>query len=227
MFKRIFCVLALCIVALLGASFDTRPVTQRAHAATLHIAQRTDYGTGYCSGTAIGPHAVLTATHCELPTDQLAIQELHDVTQILGRLRDDHDHTIYLVSAEFKDYASVNESDALEQTEPVFLFGNPGDWHDIYRKGYVAGVLDEDEVLFELPVFHGDSGSGVFDEAGQLVAVISGQEYQQKNPQDFIRMTFVFRLHFTDAQLSQARSFKPWTTSFSRRSKATTTVSTT
>src|SRR5438067_2487145 len=138
------------ITLLLSLIVSVSPV-QKAHDATRHTAQRTSLMRDMCSATVVGPYALLTATHCELPDDTLAIQEGDVVTQILGRIRDGADHTIYLVSDKFDTSAEINEHDPLAQGEDVFVFGNPGDWHDIYRRGYVAGLLD-DQVLFDFPV---------------------------------------------------------------------------
>lgn len=193
----------------LGVSVPTTTPVQKAHAATLHIAQATATGGDLCSATAIGPHALLTASHCEMPDDELLIQEGSIDTQIVGRLRDGSDHTIYLVTATFENYALVNQSDRLEQSEEVFLFGNPGDWHDIYRRGYVAGRY-RNEILFDFPVFHGDSGAAVFNASGEIVGVLTGQQRQQTDDEsDNIKLAFSFRLSFSDAQLAQAKSFTP------------------
>jgi V8-like Glu-specific endopeptidase len=195
------------ITLLLSLIVSVSPV-QKAHDATRHTAQRTSLMRDMCSATVVGPYALLTATHCELPDDALAIQEGDVLTHILGRIRDGADHTIYLVADKFDTAAEINQHDALSQGEDVFVFGNPGDWHDIYRRGYVAGLIDN-EIAFELPVYHGDSGAGIFNSQGQLVGVLTGVEGQKSDDGQSIGLAFSFKLQFTDTQLEQAKSFVP------------------
>ncbi|WP_325468917.1 trypsin-like peptidase domain-containing protein [Luteibacter sp.] len=58
----------------------------------------------------------------------------------------------------------------------VFLWGQPAFLNFMYREGHVAGH-DEKEgkvtTIYDVNGFYGDSGSGVFGEDGQVVAVTS------------------------------------------------------
>lgn len=151
------------------------------HASTFHIAQQTLTGGGMCSATAIGPHALLTATHCEEPSDTLYVEEIEDALHIQSRIRDENDHTIFIVDAEFTDFVSVKLNDDFDQGEELFYFGNPGKFHDLYRRGYVSGSYDSSsvfnqrplEILFDFNGWFGDSGAGIFNKDGQVIAVVS------------------------------------------------------
>src|SRR5713226_3523673 len=73
-----------------------------------HIVQETLANRDSCSATAIGPHALLTATHCELGSDELQIDGLS--AHISKKLRDGNDHTIYIFSdTTFPTYLPVSE----------------------------------------------------------------------------------------------------------------------
>ena len=60
-------VLALLILVSPSTAAQVPTVMQDAHRTTHVISTRTILGGNRCSGTAIGPHALLTASHCEQP----------------------------------------------------------------------------------------------------------------------------------------------------------------
>lgn len=182
---------------------------------------------GGCSATAVGPHALLTATHCATASRAISVDD-HD-TDILGTIGDGLDHMIILVGATYADYTDVNEVKLVEGNE-IFIFGNPGSFKDMYRKGYVSGFKtpeipqtplealrqplqhhgnDGIQVTFlDLNGFFGDSGSGVFSPDGKVVGVtsfITGDDangYSQK-------YMGTYELRFSPEQLKQARDFAP------------------
>jgi S1-C subfamily serine protease len=51
-------------------------------------------------------------------------------------------------------------------------FGNPEGVPDIYREGVIVSVMS-DGIVIDATICHGDSGAGVFDDAGELVGVVS------------------------------------------------------
>ena len=188
---------------------------QTAHNSSKHTAQISITGGAYCSATAIGPHALLTASHCEQPTDELAIQGVDKTATIVSKIRDGQDHTIYLLSGvTFDSYATVDTNHKFYQGEPVYMFGNPGELSDVYRTGYYAAshdpstVLDQAplENLFELPVWHGDSGAAVFDANGDIVEVVSGMESSVPEGTGPL-FTFTYGLKFKQSDLNKAQLF--------------------
>lgn len=124
------------------------------------------FADGTCSGTAIGPHAVLTATHCFGDANV----KLSGLTVKL-RLDDGNDHTLLVVTQAFRAHAELAPMPGAGAE--VHISGNPGDLRGIYASGTVAGGLDGDTLL-NLPIYYGDSGAAVLDDAGRIVGVISG-----------------------------------------------------
>lgn len=216
---------SLLLVALLSMPSCASPI-EAAHKASLHIAQQTVLTADQCSAVAIGPHAIMTASHCELPSDTLYIQNVDGANdndiKIVDRIRDDNDHTIYLLkNVQFDTYVSVDLKDKLEQGEDVFMFGNPGEWADQLRKGYITGVLQDeslaamfgggspDEVLLDIKAWHGDSGAAIYNSKGDVILVLTGSEFQSRpdDQKDSIRLTFGFKLAFKADDLARAISF--------------------
>lgn len=141
---------------------------ERAHQSTLRLTM----DDGGCSGTAIGPHAILSATHCFLGAHSLEING--EPVVVTGAISDGNDHTIVFVDRTFADFATRGPAPA--QADPVFILGNPGGFRDLYRAGRVAGTSVNGKVrytVYDLNDFFGDSGSGIFNEQGRLVGVIS------------------------------------------------------
>ena len=124
------------------------------------------FSDGTCSGTAIAPHAILTATHCfDGPTVKLS------GLIVRKRIDDGDDHTLLVVGQTFGAHAELAPMPDLGKS--VHILGNPGDLRGIYASGTVAGDFDGDTLL-NLPIYYGDSGAAVLDDAGHVVGVISG-----------------------------------------------------
>ena len=88
-------ILLLTFAPVLSCATKHNPIVAQAHKTTHHIEMETILGGGSCSATSIGPHALLTASHCEAPSDVIAVD---DVKQIIVRvIRDGRDHSIYLL----------------------------------------------------------------------------------------------------------------------------------
>jgi len=170
------------------ASIVTKTAIEQQHATTHRIAiydlekgDTWDQEVGHCSGTVVGPHAILTAQHCFFDSNLIRLDSEKDPIHIAAAIIDGNDHVIYLVDRTFKTWASINER-TLIPNESVHIWGAPGHNSDVYRSGYFIKYDTEKDldpalkVQFEnfiLPTFGGDSGSGVFDENGNIVAVTS------------------------------------------------------
>lgn len=210
------------------------PAITKAHATTHRIMiEGIKERTGFCSSTAIGPHALLTATHCLRPMTHLIVDGKDCVVdEIYG---DTLDHTIFLLSdIEFKDYAEFADCPALEQGDSIFVFGNPGKFPDMFRLGYVAGFDEAGEekasadsfknLFLDAPVrpiptkysvityydmngFFGDSGSGIFNMAGKIVGVISfidGDDHEAFSQKYMGSM----RMKLSKDMIERARNYK-------------------
>lgn len=174
-FTRLVCTSVLLLFTSLSplSHQDSRKIEERAHGAAYHIAQMVVSNRKICSATAVGPHALLTAAHCELPTDELYIEGQQEAVTIVNRIRDGADHTIYLIAGiEFPSYATITVKPELHIGDDVFLWGNPGDWQDILRRGYIAGE-ESGNIVYSFRADHGDSGAAIFDSHGDVIEVLS------------------------------------------------------
>jgi hypothetical protein len=231
MSMKLLPIVVLTVAAILALGIPTRSVpsdasiVQTAHRTTHHLTMSTIVKrNGGCSGTAIAPHALLTASHCEAPNDLLEIDG--KVAEIQGLSRDNFDHTILLVTTTFVNYADLASAPP-KVGDDIFLFGNPGSLEDMYRRGYVSKEapvkLDFLAVMFGKPSdlgtyydfngFFGDSGAGIFGTDGKIVGVVS--EVLDQSVEDVSQKFMVgFPLHFTADQLKQAAEFAPHKTQY-------------
>lgn len=78
-------------------------VVSRSHQTTLAL--RMDDGT--CSGTSVGRHVVLTATHCLVGQSHLAIDGKEVAVKKV--INDHHDHSLVVVDRSFDHWAFVGD----------------------------------------------------------------------------------------------------------------------
>ena len=198
--------------------FAVSPAVSKAHKASYQIGQETLSDHAVCSSTAIGPHALLTATHCELPSDDLYIRGEDGAFPIVARIRDEQDHTILLLKGiTFADYVAVDQK-SIDVTQDIFTIGNPGKWRDVYQKGYIAGILIDNSmeaafggghppiILIDIQAYPGESGAGVFNTDGVLIDVLSGEDSQVEEGIT-INMGTAFLLSFKPEELARAQTF--------------------
>ena len=188
------------------SSYAAVPALDNARESQYQIRQSVITARSQCSATAIGPHALLTASHCELPTDELEIRYL-GVATIVARIRDGRDHTIYLLKdAEFKTWAPVDLA-VPTQGEDVYFFGNPADLQLIYRKGYLSGQMSYNDttiMLYVMSDWNGDSGAAIYSvTTNRILGVVSCIIPISET----LKFTGAFSFAFTKAQIEQAQKF--------------------
>lgn len=168
-----------------------------------------------CSATAIARHALLTASHCEAPSDYVSIDGVPGY-RIDGVIRDNNDHSILLIRGiEFKDFIPLGSRE-LRDSEPVFIWGNPSLNGAIFIRQLHQGKYRGSHVIkgrlvdvLGFQSYHGDSGSGVFTSAGELLGVVSFIGSVATPPEGIIAAaTGAVRLAFTTADKDKAANFK-------------------
>lgn len=224
---RLLSVLAVALLFVLPSGAGNKETIRTAHKTTHEIRQRTIVDGAGCSATAIGTSALLTASHCELATDTVTVDG--NIAHIIEIIRDGNDHSIYLLDIAFADYAAFAKQRP-EIGDDIFAFGNPGRFSDLFRRGTVAGVtsiggnfLEEllggdsgteqaQKYYFDFNGWPGDSGAALFNDAGQIVGVISIGELIQANHEDHawptLKIMGGFSFAFTPVQLARAAAFR-------------------
>lgn len=129
---------------------------------------------GECSGTAVGPHTILTAAHC-FTGNEKEITINGRPTRIVDSATDGSDHLLLRVDAAFERWAKVGP--VPQVGDVVCVNGNPGELQNMYRCGRVAGEA-RGATLYDLAAYFGDSGAGIFDKEGRLVSTISALSSQ-------------------------------------------------
>lgn len=152
---------------------------------------------GGCSGTVVGTHTILTAAHCFVAGARLQAVDGAPV-RVDSMFADGADHVLLVVDRAFAHPAVVAGYPV--QGEDVFILGSPARLPKLYRRGYVAGTVSG-EPRYVMPIFYGDSGAGVFDSQGHVIAVVSGVSYITMGAMR-VDYGFSYDLHFTPAQRS-------------------------
>jgi hypothetical protein len=171
-------------------------------------------GQSGCSATSIGPHVLLTASHCEEPTGTLTIDGKSGV-KILKIYRDENDHSILFLDGVKFDYVSKVTPRKLRDKEFVFIWGNPGGSGVQFVKDLRVGKFLTQNVfkgrlvdVFELDSQHGDSGSAIFDINGNIVDVLSiGGNLVVPHYGDVENATGALELAFDQAKYEEAARF--------------------
>ena len=152
---------------------------------------------GYCTATAIGPHAILTAAHClmqkpipsakpiQFTIDANTNRETH--AQAGKIVFDGNDHIIVeLKPAEGEKpfVAFVVWIDPQNHSLPVegrkaYFYGAPKliECLDCYREGSTMGAFinpntQQHGYWYQMPAIEGDSGAAIYDDQDRLIGVV-------------------------------------------------------
>jgi hypothetical protein len=191
----------------------TNPITaerKATHMITYYDDKDSEHRISFCTGTAVGPHALLTAMHCDFGESStisldLSVKKYH----IIGTARDGRDHIIYhLDGPAFTNVVTIKERKAI-MGEQVISYGNGKE--DYPPHTYVGKVVEQanggdtsevdaadDTTEFTLPVVPGDSGSAVYAKDGSIVALVT---YEDEDEETATHRAVGFALAFTAEQL--------------------------
>lgn len=141
-------------------------------------------GVGTCTATAVGPHALMTAEHCDTDKDAFPTINIDLSTRsynILDRVKDGRDHLLlYVDGPAFRNIETVSTRTP-QIGDKVYIHGNGGREYPSRRlSGEVIpdtdpSDVDEDAGIFrtDIPVIPGDSGSAVYAADGKIVGVVT------------------------------------------------------
>jgi hypothetical protein len=124
---------------------------------------------GHCSATKVGRSTILLAAHCLSPGMTAVLIQKTPVA-ITAIDEGPGDQARLTLRAEFKRWAVIGRTPT--QGDEVFMFGNPAHHRDQLRRGYIAGMRDDGLITAMMPIWRGDSGSAVFNDRGQIVAIV-------------------------------------------------------
>jgi len=214
-------ILMLAMVALPASAFNPTKSPQRkaAHMIVFAIVEDGQTGKALCSSSAIGPHALLTAGHCDMGETELTVDNELSPRAIFSRINDGEDHVIFLVGGSaFKDtmakFYSPDTYAPDKVGDEIFLWGDgAGLYPPQFRQGRSMGTIvipdkelkgmlvsDPNLLMFDVNIIGGDSGSAIYDlHTGKLVTLVTyGVEE---------KFCGAYILHFSQAQVEQAEKF--------------------
>lgn len=145
-----------------------------------------------CSSTAIGPHTILTAAHCNPGKDDdhfnevkldYAVRNYH----ILAELDDGQDHTMLLLDGPaFKEFfPTLKPAVVPKPGDEVVLYGDgQGQYPPLPKYGVIDGAMTDADVsdvdqgdgvmYYTIHAVHGDSGSAIYDlKDGRIIGLLT------------------------------------------------------
>jgi len=187
------------------------------HAIEFFDSKEASTGEGFCTGLAIGPHAILTAGHC-FDTVRYSDEKYVEIDmsmskeQVVGHKDDGADHIILLLNGPaFRNIAEYKVQVA-KLGEHVWSYGVGGHQYPPVRKdGHVIETNDPSDIDAQLGVFQtnlgaipGDSGAAIYNDNGDIVGL---HTYGLKDHSE----TMDFEMQFSEQDVRFAQQFDPLT----------------
>lgn len=167
---------------------------------------------GQCTGTAIGPHAILTAEHCDEndSVEEVTLDYATAHQRVARTIKDNRDHIIMLL-----DGPAFTNIETVKSVSPVLgdgvtIFGNgEGVYPARPLYGHVVDCNDPSDIdadagatCFSFKVIPGDSGSAIYNKRGEVVGLVT-----YRISRDPVIYAEGFVLDFTAEEYADASSF--------------------
>lgn len=169
--------LALLLLALVGGCSGCASVPSHDELRSLALLltwDRGEDGLDICGGTPVAADALETAQHC-IANAPMAVNGAAVKVKAV-EVRGTDRVTITLTEPMFRRWAKIGPQP--KQGDRMRWWGNPEGLADAYRVGWVVSV-GEGYIAVDAMVCKGDSGSGLFNDAGELVGVVSQRVPEQ------------------------------------------------
>ena len=169
-------ILAFCSATALAQNTNEIVAQVSAHVAKIYVSFPKHHGLG--SGVVVAKNKVITNCHV-VAKGQSARVMINQKVYVVQGLTPDWRHDLCLLTVDEIDapIAPIGSSESLRYEQPVYAIGYAGDSPRANANyGIVKALLPlDDSVVVQAsnPFRLGDSGGGVFNEAGELVAVIA------------------------------------------------------
>lgn len=163
-----------------------------------------------CTGTAVGPDALLTDEHCIFGANSTVTMDLSPrVYTVVAAIADGRDHVIlHILDANFKNTVHIVSREA-KLGEHVRMYGNgEGDFPShalhgvVIRDDYEGDLSDVDTYVgtacYSFRVVPGDSGSAVYGDDNEIVGLVSLGRGFGEHPFDYATG---YALNFTPEQI--------------------------
>ena len=183
------------LLAVVFAGCDPPPQTPATRDMAVTVALEQNFGEGYrpvCAGTWVAPEWILTANHCTVGDGDDGSRQLGEmdyITDAVSRVRRrslvvfrDEDHDLALLHAETFPAHGIAELAPFTPSigSTMHVVGHPKGYVWTYFEGPLAAFWDPlprgdgthgSFLDIQVPITHGNSGGGAFDDEGRLVGV--------------------------------------------------------
>lgn len=151
---------------------------------------------GNCTGVIESDYILVTATHCLEGGSTITATTTYANGQYLR-----YENSGRIIANDGNDNVKVRMTHRLygrhaklaKMPPPgteVYVWGNPGGFQFLLRKGYVAGKVASDEGtvfdVLDLGVWHGDSGGAIYDSQGNVVGLVHAY-WATRNPMNGVQ----------------------------------------
>lgn len=161
---------------------------------------------GHCSGFKKSDHILVTAAHCTEDGNTLDNINGHECSGDVVA-DDGNDHVMIRTGCIVPGVPAVMTTEMPMIGDQVYEWGNPMDMQFQLRVGRVAGLHGDGEmhcvpcISFDMNIWHGDSGAGVFDMKGRVFTLVYAYHTDDRIAPRAWRMAISQPFAFTPEQM--------------------------